>query len=363
VATAGGTPPGERASVGGTHPASAPLRTSPPVRVPTSPPAGGPGRRPDFPGAGSGEPSTGNGWDWRQVPRRAVAALLLACRWMLHNPGWGVSLALHGVAVVAVAYLVVRAQFDDRSRGIEAVFNQPGEAVAFDHVGLEASVNTEASDAPVVPQVGFGEQGGAGDEASELADLMNSSGSGSGQSSGDGQEGGREPGLGAAFFGSQAEGKSFVYVVDMSGSMFGPRFERAKTELCKSLGNLKNQQKFYVFFFSDKTLPMLAPRPPRGLLPASKSNKDKATRWIRTREPGGLTNPLPALRQALEMKPEVIFLLTDGEVEDPAGLRAQITKLNKSRTTIHTIAFESEEGEQTLRAIAEDHRGTYRFVR
>ncbi|MFM8219980.1 MAG: VWA domain-containing protein, partial [Planctomycetaceae bacterium] len=289
--------------------------------------------------------------------------LALAGTWLMRNPGWGVSIALHAAAAAVVGYLVVRAQLDTQSKGIEALFSQPGEVIAFDQVGIESALNAQSADSPVIPLVGVGEQGGAGDESASLANLMNSAGSGSGQSSGDGQEGGAEPGLGAAFFGSQAEGKTFVYVVDMSGSMYGPRFERAKTELCSSLNKLKPQQKFYVYFFSDRTLPMMSPRPPRGLLAASKSNREKATRWVRSREPGGLTNPLPALRQALDMRPEVIFLLTDGEVDNPTELKEQIRKLNKSKTTIHTLAFESEEGEETLKAIAAEHNGTYRFVR
>jgi dTDP-4-dehydrorhamnose reductase len=62
------------------------------------------------------------------------------------------------------------------------------------------------------------------------------------------------------------------------------------------------------------------------------------------------------------MTPDVIFLLTDGEVEDPASLRELIRK-NNSATTIHTIAFENEEGAATLEAIAQENRGTFRFVR
>jgi len=41
------------------------------------------------------------------------------------------------------------------------------------------------------------------------------------------------PGIGAGFFGTKGKGKSFIYVVDMSGSMYGDRFARAKSELIK----------------------------------------------------------------------------------------------------------------------------------
>ena len=356
--TSGGTPPAQRVRSAAALPVTPPVTGAGSARTERGPGMAG-SRSPAHAPHPEDDSSPPESRWWQRV----VAGLALACSWMLRNPGWGVSIALHAAAAVVVGYLVVQAQFDTQSKGIEALFSQPGEVIAFDQIGVESSISVQAADSPVTPLVGVGEPGGAGDEAADLTDLMNSAGSGSGQSSGDGLEGGAEQGLGAAFFGSQAAGKTFVYVVDMSGSMYGPRFERAKTELCNSLGKLTSQQKFYVYFFSDKTLPMMAPRPPRGLLAASKPNREKATRWVKSREPGGLTNPLPALRQALEMKPEVIFLLTDGEVDDPAELREQIKKLNKSKTTIHTIAFESEEGEATLKAIAEEHNGTYRFVR
>ncbi len=210
-------------------------------------------------------------------------------------------------------------------------------------------------------------------QASEMSELGDFAGmgiigagrgdGGSGGGSGGGTGIGHGPGLGAGFFGTKGVGKSFIYVVDMSGSMYGDRFSRAKSELVKSINKLSAEQKFYVFFFNDRTFPLFEPKPAKGMIPATKSNKERASRWIGLRRAESTTNPNYALLQALEMKPEVIFLLTDGELDEPDLVRQMIRKNNKSNVVIHTIAFENPEGGKTLEAIAEENNGVYRFVK
>jgi len=210
-------------------------------------------------------------------------------------------------------------------------------------------------------------------QASELSELgefakmamggSGSGGGGSGGGTGGGSGTGHGPGIGAGFFGTKGAGKSFIYVVDMSGSMYGDRFSRAKAELVKSINKLTPEQKFYVFFFNDRTFPLFEPKPAKGMIPASKSNKERASRWIGLRRAESTTNPNYALQQALEMKPEVIFLLTDGELDEPEAVRQMIRNNNKSNVVIHTIAFENEEGGLTLEAIAKENNGIYRFVK
>jgi len=186
---------------------------------------------------------------------------------------------------------------------------------------------------------------------------------GSGGGSGGGTGIGQGPGIGAGFFGTKGAGKSFIYIVDMSGSMYGDRFTRAKAELVKSIKRLNPEQKFYVFFFNDRTFPLFEPRPAKGMVPATKANVERASRWIGLRRAESTTNPNYALQQALEMKPEVIFLLTDGELDEPEAVRQMIRKNNKSNVVIHTIAFENPEGGLTLEAIAKENNGVYRFVK
>jgi uncharacterized protein with von Willebrand factor type A (vWA) domain len=167
--------------------------------------------------------------------------------------------------------------------------------------------------------------------------------------------------MGPGFFGTQGEGRSFIYIVDMSGSMGGDRFQRAIAEMIRSVNRLKPHQEFYVFFFNDRTYPLFDPKPATRMIMGTPANKARANRWIRSRRPTGLTNPMFALEQALEMKPDVIYLLTDGEIDNADEVREMIRKRNRG-ASIHTIAFENPEGAATLEAIAKENKGVFRFV-
>src|SRR5262249_46640550 len=57
------------------------------------------------------------------------------------------------------------------------------------------------------------------------------------------------------FFGTEARGNRFVFVVDNSSSMKGGRLEMAISELIKTVESLSPRQSFYVIFVSDKTYP------------------------------------------------------------------------------------------------------------
>ena len=57
----------------------------------------------------------------------------------------------------------------------------------------------------------------------------------------------------ASFFGVQAVGNTFCYIVDSSGSMRRDgAFDAAKGELIRSIMTLKPNQRFYIYFFSDE---------------------------------------------------------------------------------------------------------------
>lgn len=210
-------------------------------------------------------------------------------------------------------------------------------------------------------------------ESNELAaqqgmnDLLGGSSSGSGAGGSGGGSGGgfgdgHGTGVGPGFFGAQGEGRTFIYIVDMSGSMAGKRFQRALAELNRSINRLKPHQEFFVYFFNDRTLPLFDKYTTK-LLIASPANKSRATRWINSRRPGGLTNPMYALEQAISLKPDVIYLLTDGELENADGIREMLRKQNQNGASIHTIAFENQDGTETLQAIAKENKGVFRFVK
>jgi hypothetical protein len=167
-------------------------------------------------------------------------------------------------------------------------------------------------------------------------------------------------GKGVGFFGTRARADSVIFIVDMSGSMEGHRFDRAVEELIHSLNLLQPTQKFFIFFYNGVTYPMFEQRNSK-LLPATSGNRAKAAKWIKAFRPEGDTAPEDAIERALKMKPQVIYFLTDGEI--PNTTRSTAQRFNtEHKTVIHTIAFEYEGGAEQLRGIAVDSKGKYRFV-
>ena len=166
---------------------------------------------------------------------------------------------------------------------------------------------------------------------------------------------------GVGFFGTSARGRSFVFVVDCSGSMNGARFRRAVSELRKSLDQLKPDQQFQVIFFNSQAVPLVHSQHRMKLLPATKSVLEEAFGWIDARRAQGGTVPDDALRRALDLKPDVVFFLTDAD-SVPRTVRTLIADKNKHGSTVHTIAFGHRGGETLMQGIAADHHGRYRFV-
>lgn len=161
----------------------------------------------------------------------------------------------------------------------------------------------------------------------------------------------------AEFLGVRLEGASFVFIVDRSGSMRGQRFVRAKNELRRTIASLQSDQSYYVIFFSDGPLPM----PARDLVSPTPENLRLLEKWLRRIDCGGDTNPLAALELAIALRPDAIYMLSDGEF-DPRIPKAIAARQGSQPVPINTIGFVSREGEPMLRELAADSGGSYRFV-
>lgn len=189
------------------------------------------------------------------------------------------------------------------------------------------------------------------------ADAVQSQGTGTGAGVGSGAADG--------FFGMPFElGQRIVFVVDNSRSMNHPhdspaktRYRRLKEELVRCILEMKSHQSFYVVFFSNVTTPM----PARGLQPATDAVRRPLLYWIARLPAGGApTDPIEALELGLELRPDVLCFLTDGEF--PPGVKRKMAAISQTRTAIHTFAFGDPEAEETLRSLAERNSGEYRFV-
>jgi hypothetical protein len=172
---------------------------------------------------------------------------------------------------------------------------------------------------------------------------------------------------GTRFFGSPAYGKKFVFVVDSSTSMRGIRWTTATQELMASLTNLITDAEFFVICFDIVEHPMFDQYPPDNrYLKGNPETLQRVEQWILSLELGHNTYPARALEIAIDMKPDAIFLLSDGKIRDNSVELLRI--MNRSRETgkvripINTILLMSTEGQPQLQTIAEENGGKFRNV-
>jgi len=180
--------------------------------------------------------------------------------------------------------------------------------------------------------------------------------------SGSGGTDGKQEGA-ATFFGATVPGTRFVYVVDASRSMAGNRFRKAKRELFRSVSNLRPDQQYYVIFFGLDSYPMYFPEPCPSLVPAMPETWRLLSRWMDHVDPRTqpATNGRSAMLLALELDPDAVYLLSDGDFTDDTV--PVLMAMGSSEIPIHAIAFGTEAARWDLQRIAEKHQGTYRFVR
>jgi hypothetical protein len=158
-----------------------------------------------------------------------------------------------------------------------------------------------------------------------------------------------------SFFGIRATGRFFVYVIDCSESMIEEdRFARATMEVRRSVLALQAPQQFEVIFYNEGSIPMPGGPQPR---PADTQNKNQLIAWLRMIDPDGGTDPRSALRQALSLRPEAVFLLSDGEF--PKGTAEIVARINPQQIPIHCVDLSGGEGGDHLRRIARDSGGKY----
>jgi len=161
----------------------------------------------------------------------------------------------------------------------------------------------------------------------------------------------------AGFFGISGPMRRVVYVVDRSGSMTDS-IMYVKYELKRSIGELGEDAEFHVIFYS--TGPPVE-MPTRRLVPATERNKKLAFEFIDGIVAQGETDPSKALDRAFAVKPELIYLLTDGEFDK--AIIDRVSRLNEgNKVTVHTIGFLYRIGEEVLKQIAKENSGDYKFV-
>lgn len=187
-------------------------------------------------------------------------------------------------------------------------------------------------------------------------------GNGTGQGSGEGNGTGSGRGKGG-FFGLKVKGKSTVFVVDASRSMNLPhpgptrtRFNRVKLELMQTISSMTENEKFFIIFFGDDAYPMPANR----MMEAEAPVRKRFLHWSNSQQALGRTFPQSALLLALQLEPDQVYFLTDGEFD--YSVVPTVTAANTEGVPIHAIGFSDNRGENFLLEIARRNKGTYTFI-
>jgi len=166
------------------------------------------------------------------------------------------------------------------------------------------------------------------------------------------------------FFDVEAQGQTFVYVIDHSSSMGpGGGLAAARQQLLTSLQELPPAARFQVIVYN-RTAEPLVPACPYWLDTTPENIQQVALRLDGLIAEGG-TDHWPALRRALALRPDVLFFLTDADDLTAELLRA-VAQLNVGRhTVIHTIELNTlhrDRPDMPMHVLARENHGTYRAL-
>lgn len=161
------------------------------------------------------------------------------------------------------------------------------------------------------------------------------------------------------------EGHKFVYVFDRSLSMGqDDRIRFARNELIASLKSLGSTHQFQIIFYNQEPH-LFRPSGSRARLSfATDENKTAAAKFVKSITPSGATNHEKALMMAIDLRPDVIFFLTDAG-DGLTGSQLERIRRHNRGTSINAIQF--DQGPHDGRAnfserLAHQNGGSFSYV-
>lgn len=172
---------------------------------------------------------------------------------------------------------------------------------------------------------------------------------------------------GASYYGLRLRARQMIFVMDVSGSMAGLRLQNAKKELSQTIQKLPASTQFNLVFFNNK-VHVWSPK----LIEATPEAKKQAVALIDNLVAGGNTHTYDALRAALELQVEAIYLLTDGQptggtIVQTESILPAIRRQNRLQgSSIHSIGISPGPDvgvfSRFLQSLAEQNHGQFRKV-
>ena len=143
----------------------------------------------------------------------------------------------------------------------------------------------------------------------------------------------------------------------------GGALATARLEVAASLSRLTSNVLFQVIPYNRLAEPF-AIESQRGLVPADPATVEQVVSLLDDVKPEGITDHANALRRGLLLRPDILFLITDGNDLKPGDVPALI-RLNQGRSILHVIELSrgpAGQPEGALAQLAENTGGTYRRV-
>jgi len=298
------------------------------------------------------------------------------------------SVLVHGVFLGVLASLYINRRPVELAEIVPIEANLDAPLNLFDADSVETDIapslvaptarNSEA-DAPAKLETSVGEHQDFHDVNTGTRDLDATRGAPAKVGDGLDRGGGNRDGAPRTSFpgGLSGVGRRVVYVIDRSASMNKPvqhpAIEWAKDELIRSINGLPPSISFQVVFYSDSLLQLDNFDKRKDLIPATAATKERAVKFIRDLEAEGGTNHLLGVERCFELKPDVIFWMTDADDDTDDELRRlnnRITILNRRNAktqvpaSIHLIQLWHNDGKPTdvIREIPERNNGSYRLL-
>lgn len=309
-------------------------------------------------------------------------------RWIERATLYGLagSAVIHLLVVLIAGLVTVRYTFGDAGgagdEGVEfalldesALANEPSPVLTAERQAVETSLSDSPLELDLLAEADTRDRS-IDDLSQSIAPALDPGGGGLTALDAETGSAGAGSGDGASFFGLEAKGRRFAYIVDISGSMNQgyseglSRWDQTRQELLRSIRSLDADAEFHVQLYASGSVSLF------GVSAWSQStpmNKRLSTDALARINPDGGTNPMPAFQSvfSLDPRPDAIYYMSDGEVSEPGELAATIRSLNgRRRVPVHCILFgelgnpdAQQRAETMLRNIARQSGGRYTHIK
>ena len=304
---------------------------------------------------------------------------------------WGISLAVFGLLLALATLIIIFVKEEEEVVGFELavdiVEDQEEIQKQVEQQKLEKSSSTASERSPIVAKLNISDI--------EVAEMNFTIGLDKGVGDvgisgnvGIGNLGLDMGGMGmASFFGMQAKGNRFAFLIDYSRSMQPDQLKVMKHELIKTLKSFNSSVQVSLIFFSGPSfiagqdpnqvranwdnpgggfnnfVPKKGWKPPvpkwHTCTPTTKSNLEKHIRGTPTTGGTDWRNPFN-MAYSMNPRPQVIYFMTDGATRNP---QETVEKVKRNRAIqVNSIAFgiPNAQAEEPMREMAKATRGTFK---